>query len=374
MNTDKHRGEARYKMLDTRSSTRSRIEHPISVSIRVHPWLIPFYTPRGLGYTEAAFMTTANLASTHPESQTLRAVVSPTPVNVDADTLQIVIMSDLHLPNDSAHARTILQNRPFLRQMDHAILLGDMAATYGTPREYAAINKFLAQLEQPYTAINGNHEFYFHVGEDAPRFGARWDEGSPEEKTAQLENFLRFYGLESLWRAQHGNLGSFIFLGLNGTHAHKAETLSEEQWQFLDEELARFPDKPAYVFCHSPLMLRDRLDMKYYDEERTACVEAPHRVLDAIEKRAAPIFWMSGHIHLRGDHYLFAPYEIAPRVWQVHCPDTWGYSRWQREHITPQRHGEVMTRHLKIEKKRATFVTHDHARREETASYKIEFD
>jgi hypothetical protein len=64
-------------------------------------------------------------------------------------------------------------------------------------------------------------------------------------------------------------------------------------------------------------------------------------------QRAAPVFWMSGHIHLRPDHYLFDAYLAAPNVWQVHCPDSWGYSRWMREQIVPQRHRELFSRHWK---------------------------
>jgi hypothetical protein len=145
--------------------------------------------------------------------------------------------------------------------------------------------------------------------------------------------------------------------------------MSDEQWQFLDEQLQVQPDHPAFVFCHTPLLLDRRLDMTYYDDERTACVEAPPQVLETLTARRGPVFWMSGHIHLHPEHYLFAPYELAPRVWQIHCPDSWGYSRWERQHIVPQRHGGVFSRHLEITPERVTFTAHDHARREDLTSY-----
>ena len=303
----------------------------------------------------------------------LRAVPAPSLLPADASALRIAVFSDLHLPNDGQAARTILENAPFWKETDYAVLLGDMVATYGTEREYGFVRKFVRDLPRPYTAINGNHEFYFHVGDDTPRYGARWEEGSPSEKTAQLQHFLDFYSLGSLWRAQHMALGSFLFLGLNDVAQHKPETLTDEQWKFLGEQLCVAPDKPAFVFCHAPLLVDKRLDMTYYDDERTACVHPTNRVLETIVGRRAPVFWMSGHIHLRPDHYLFAPYEIAPRVWQVHCPDSWGYSRWQREHVSPQRHGGVFSRGLKIEPNRATFSAHDHTRRENVSESVIEF-
>ncbi len=287
--------------------------------------------------------------------------------------LRLAVFSDLHLPNDGESACLVLENAPFWKNIDHAVLLGDMVATYGTAREYKAVEKFVRALPKPYSAINGNHEFYFHVGDDSPRYGAVWQEGTPTEKTVQLQRFLAFYGLNSLWRAQHLAAASFIFLGLNDVDSHKPETLSKAQWNFLDEQLQVAPDKPAFVFCHAPLLVDKRLDMTYYDDERTACVEPRDRVLETLVARRAPIFWMSGHIHLRPDHYLSVPYEIAPRVWQIHCPDLWGYSRWQREHVTPQRHGSVFSRTLYIETERVTFIAHNHVTRENVSENVVEF-
>ncbi len=291
----------------------------------------------------------------------------------DVSPLHIATISDLHLPNDSASARVILENAPFWKRTDYVVLLGDMVATYGTPREYQAVEKWVRALPKPYSAINGNHEFYFHVGTDSPRYGAVWQEGSPTEKSAQLQFFLDFYGLQSLWRAQHLKLGSFVFLGLNDTEEHKPESLTSETWQFLDAQLQIAPEKPAFIFCHAPLLIDKRLDMTYYDDERTACVHLPNRVLETIAQRRAPIFWMSGHIHLHPEHYLSAPYEIAPQVWQVHCPDSWGYSRWQREHVVPQRHSGVYSRTLQIEESRVVFTSHDHQKRENVSENIIQF-
>lgn len=308
-------------------------------------------------------------------NQVLRAVPAPTPLAEAVSTaLRIVTFSDLHLPNDGVSARTILEDAPFWKTVDHAVLLGDMVATYATEREYAAVAKFVRAVPKPYTVINGNHEFYFHVGDDTPRYGAIWQEASPTEKTAQLDRFLEFYSLKSLWRAQHLNLGSFIFLGLNDIGSSKPETMTRNQWQFLDEQLKVAPDKPAFVFCHAPLLIDKRLDMTYYDDERTACVEPRDRVLETIVTRRAPVFWMSGHIHLHPEHYLFAPYELAPRVWQIHCPDSWGYSRWERHHHVPQRHGGVYSRTLQIEENRVTFIAHDHATRRNVGENVVEFE
>ena len=289
-------------------------------------------------------------------------------------TLNILPLSDLHLPMNLEASRRILNNRGYLNRMNHAVLLGDMVASYGTPREYSQVAKFVRQLRVPYSAINGNHEFYFHYDDrEIERGNYVWDEASREEKTRNLEKFRDFYGLENLYRAQHTPRGSFIFLGLDDIESTKQETLTQAQWNFLNEALQAQPQLPAFVFCHAPLMLETRLDLIYYEAERTACVEAGASTRAALCNRAAPTFWMSGHIHLRPDHYLFAPYEIARGVWQIHCPDSWGFSRWQREHSAPQRHNGTFSRHLEIGENEVTFVSHDHIKRQDIARQIVEW-
>lgn len=304
--------------------------------------------------------------------------VSPLPSEIEVPdaprTLNILPLSDLHLPMNLEASRRILNNRSYLNRMNHAVLLGDMVASYGTPREYSQVAKFVRQLRVPYSAINGNHEFYFHYDErEIERGNYVWDEPSLAEKTRNLEKFRNFFGLENLYRAQHTPRGSFIFLGLDDIDSTKQETLSAAQWNFLNEALQQQPNLPAFVFCHAPLMLETRLDLIYYDAARTACVEADASTRAALSSRLAPTFWMSGHIHLRPDHYLFAPYEIARDVWQIHCPDSWGYSRWQREQHAPQRHSGTFSRHLEIGENAVTFVAHDHVKRQDIARQTVEW-
>ncbi len=304
----------------------------------------------------------------------LQTPIAPAPVPAARDLLKVLPLSDLHLTARPSATQQIVSNQNYFSQMDYVALLGDMVGNYGTDGEYDALQKFIADVNRPYGAINGNHEFYFHVIEESERIGKHlWNEAAPEEKQFQLEKFKAFFGVESLWRVEKNELGTFIFLGLDGVHQHKAETLSSSQLAWLEGALRQAGSTPAYVFCHAPLFLDRRLDMEYYDAERTACVELQGALFDLMNTRAAPLFWMSGHIHLHPNHHLFSPYELKPNVWQIHCPDSWGYSRWAREHRVPQRHEGLFSRHLEIEKKRVSFVTHDHNLQENIAREIIEF-
>lgn len=304
----------------------------------------------------------------------LQAPVPPSSIPETREALKVLPLSDLHLTASPSATQKIVSNDAYFAQMDHVVLLGDMVGNYGTDGEYAALQQFIRDIERPYSAINGNHEFYFRVFPEGSENHLRlWKEGTPEEKASQLEKFKAFFGLESLWRLEWNEFGAFIFLGLDGVDVHKAETLSVAQLEWLENALRETRSTPTYAFCHAPLFLDRRLDMEYYDNERTACVELGGVLFELMNTRNAPLFWMSGHIHLRPDHYLFPPYELKPNVWQIHCPDSWGYSRWAREHIIPQRHEGLFSRHLEIETNRVTFVAHDHHAQADIAREIVQF-
>lgn len=303
--------------------------------------------------------------------------------------LRILPLSDLHLPKTSA-AR-ILGNRQYLDRMDYVVLLGDMVSCYGTDKEYEAVRAFVTALDQPYTAISGNHEWYFQLfNEDDSLFGQVWSMAGLDEQRAQLDKFLNFYRLDSLWRGFENELGFFLFLSLDQVKgrnvqtgsdaAHfaspspgQSEAFSPEQLNYLEIQLRRAGERPLFIFCHAPLMLEKRLDMVYYDEQRTGCVEPQGNLLELLLKREAPTFWISGHVHLRPDHYLSRPYRAAGNVWQVHMPDSWGYGRWLREQWIPERYEGVFSKNLIIDTKGVTFVAHDHLLRQDIGEQRVDY-
>lgn len=302
--------------------------------------------------------------------------VSPAPSSIPPtnDLLKVLPLSDLHLKARPSATEVLVANRDYLSSMDYIVLLGDMVATYGTDDEYSVLRNFIQQLPCPYGAINGNHEFYFEVHDEASgNNGKYWREASYEEKQSQLEKFKSFFGYNTLWRAENNTLGTFLSLSIDDIAQRKPETLTAQQLAWLETQLRQSTNKPVYVFCHAPLYLDKRLDMTYYDNERTACVELNGVLRELCESRCAPLFWISGHIHLRPDHYLYPAYELKPNVWQIHCPDSWGYSRWAREHLIPQRHDGLFSRHLEIEPHHLTLVTHDHFTKADIARQVIEF-
>lgn len=285
--------------------------------------------------------------------------------------MRILPLSDLHLPKPAG--AVIINNRKLLDSVDYVVLLGDMVAAYATDREYEAVRAFVENLNKPYTAVTGNHEFHFEeFDEDSGLYGDIWNSADLDEQRANIEKFRRFYGLKDLWRSFDSPLGRFVFCSLDGIGETKQETLSDEQSRWLYQQIRTANDSPLFVFCHAPLMLEKRLDMTYYDD-RTGCVEPQGDLKSALLQRGAPTFWMSGHVHLHPDHYLSKPYLAGGNVWQIHCPDSWGYGRWRREQWVPENYDGPFSRVLEIGAKGVNFITHNHREQSDVAAFRVDF-
>lgn len=298
--------------------------------------------------------------------------VTLSPLPSKADILRLLPLSDLHLPKPNS--RLILENRALLDSLDFVVLMGDMVAGYGTRKEYAAVRDFADGLNVPFTAVSGNHEWYFKEhDEESGHYLTWWDEGDTPEKLHKIENFRKFYGVDSLWRSYENPLGKFIFLSLDDTQAPKQEAITQEQIDWCISEIKSAEDSPLFIFCHCPVLLEKRLDFVYYDESRTGCIDTKGELRRTLLAREAPSFWMSGHVHLHPDHYLFPPYRTGGNVWQVHCPDSWGYGRWAREHRYPQIYDSLFSRVLQIDSNGVDFETHNHNTQTLRETYRVNF-
>ncbi len=295
----------------------------------------------------------------------------PSPLPQNADRLRILPLTDLHLPKPAG--AVITANRALLNSIDYVVLMGDMVSAYATDREYEAVREWIENLDKPYTAVVGNHEFHFEeFNEDSGLYGDVWNSADIAEQRTNIEKFRRFYGLDDLWRAFDSPLGRFVFCSLNGIGEPKQETLDDEQSHWLTEQICTANEKPLFIFCHAPLMLNARLDMTYYDD-RTGCVEPQDDLKRALLEREAPTFWMSGHVHLHPDHYLTPPYQAGGNVWQIHCPDSWGYGRWRRDQHVPEKYDGPFSRVLEIDKSGVSFITHAHQTQSDVGEFRVSY-
>src|SRR5690606_7086855 len=76
-------------------------------------------------------------------------------------------------------------------------------------------------------------------------------------------------------------------------------------------------------------------------------------------ERSAATFWFSGHVHFAPGHPLWQPYQTEEGVWQVHCPDGWGFGRPDDENWRPAHHDTLFVRSLLLEPQRLSLRTVD---------------
>ena len=86
----------------------------------------------------------------------------------------ILLISDLHLPvrkkkfPDKETQNEILGKKQNLLKtvnawtdVDEVALLGDLAARYGNEKEFRVVDDYLGQLQFPYYAVAGNHDYAY---------------------------------------------------------------------------------------------------------------------------------------------------------------------------------------------------------------------
>jgi hypothetical protein len=295
----------------------------------------------------------------------LRPKVSVQPKRVAelpaTDQLSILILPDLHIPSSSPRQKQLLlDNRGFLDRHDWVVLLGDVTNCYGTASEYVHVNKFISDLDRPYSVVNGNHEFVFSPMTDgAPDFGSKWEHGTTEQQQRQMNRFNTFYGFETCYQAARHPLAGLILLGLDSIGPDDSGMMSAEHQEWLARSLANMRDLPILIFSHFPVQ-DDRLDnVRYYEPGRRPYYQPSPAVQRELESRRPPTFWFSGHVHFCPPHPLAKPYRTEMGIWQVHCPDARGYGRPHNQSWTPERYDGLFARSVRLEKNRLSIVTTD---------------
>lgn len=292
-------------------------------------------------------------------------VITPPVVLTDlptSDSWRILILSDLHIPYGPAQKQMLLADRSFLDEHDLVILLGDMTACYGTRGEYAGVRKFIQAMDRPYSVVNGNHEFHFAPIDDrADAYGKLFDAASPEIQRAQLKLFESFYRISSRFQMAQHPLANLCLLGIDSLGEGGGACLNPEHESWLEQSLAELEadPQPLLIFCHYPLM-EPRLDhIRYYQPGRRPYYAPPSHIRQALAARSAATFWFSGHVHFAPGHPLWQPYQTKEGVWQIHCPDGWGFGRPDDDNWRPAHHDDLFVRSLVLEPHRLSVITTD---------------
>ncbi|HEV7298332.1 MAG TPA: metallophosphoesterase [Tepidisphaeraceae bacterium] len=279
-----------------------------------------------------------------------RRPVTPAEAMSGRDMLRILVLPDLHIPFGPRQKELLLGNRAFLDAHDWVVLLGDMTACYGTPGEYAKVRDFIAALDRPYSVVNGNHEFSFvpQDDDDASAYAKVWTHSPATVGQSLLRRFEKFYGIESRYHAnQNGKMGC-VLLGVDSVATDSSARLDPEHEAWFANQLDEMSDVPLLVFCHFPLLSAQLDGARYYEAGRRPYYVPTSAVRSRLRRRSHATWWLSGHVHFAATHPLFGAYQTDDGVWQVHCPDGWGYGRRDNETWTPRHHDDLTVRSVHI--------------------------
>ncbi|MBR2414734.1 MAG: metallophosphoesterase [Clostridia bacterium] len=188
---------------------------------------------------------------------------------------------------------------------DAVLLLGDIAEN-GLKEEYQLVFDGLSGIDTRYIAITGNHDIRLRLySQSSDRF-------------KEFANALN--GDESMTEMHHSeviNGYKFITLGSDKTMFEEAY-LSQEQLDWLDDELHAENGKLTFVLCHQPLKLTHGLPDTWNSPSETAgSVGDQNDQLFEIMNKYENVVFLTGHLHTGFADFL---YEIKDGVHLVNVP------------------------------------------------------
>ncbi len=208
--------------------------------------------------------------------------------------LRILVLSDMHLPHGESRISSLIEKGDLLARHDIVVLLGDSTASYGTKGEYDRVAKLLARLPLPYLVVNGNHE----------------------TRNAAL-----------------------LLLGVDEIEKGTTRALV-------------YPGNEAWI-------ADQRIDaVKYYEPGRRPYYLPSNAIRERLRGRTKPNFWVSGHVHFQPSYPLSEPYLTDDGVWQIHCPDCFGFGRREDTWI-PSVHNDFHFRSIELSADRLVCTTYD---------------
>lgn len=188
---------------------------------------------------------------------------------------------------------------------DAVLLLGDIAEN-GLKEEYQLVFDGLSGIDTRYIAITGNHDIRLRLySQSSDRF-------------KEFANALN--GDESMTEMHHSeviNGYKFITLGSDKTMFEEAY-LSQEQLDWLDDELHAEDGNLTFVLCHQPLKLTHGLPDTWNSPSETAgSVGDQNDQLFEILNKYENVVFLTGHLHTGFADFL---YEIKDGVHLVNVP------------------------------------------------------
>ncbi|MBP2630573.1 MAG: metallophosphoesterase [Firmicutes bacterium] len=246
---------------------------------------------------------------------------------------RVVVLGDPHLPVRGREVKSpdkqqriieaknkVVQDMNAWDDVDEVAVLGDIAAQFGIESEYNFARQYFSRLQKPVFLINGNHDYIY---EDAFSETGKFVHGSAETRKCKLKQFQETFGLNSLYYSHQAGWYQLIYLSPDSLTSPYLTEMSEAQVDWLNKELAQYPQKPTIIFFHAPL--KDTL-LNYNKSVNTPnFITQPEKVINTVIKNNSQIvLWVSGHTHTPASNGSYASKAVntyAEHVRNIHTPD-----------------------------------------------------
>lgn len=248
-----------------------------------------------------------------------------------AEVYRVVVLSDIHLPvrpevKDTERQQKIIAAKNKVRadvnswdDVWRVAVIGDLVAGFGTDkeREYAA--GYFSQYRKPLAIVLGNHDYIYE--DSLSRFGTRV-RGDAALRAEKIRKFRDAFHLPKVYYSQKAGQYLLIFLSVDSLDSGQLTQMSEEQLNWLRQELAANTGRPTIIFFHAPL----KGTLTNYRESINTpdFVAQPDKALAPILRQHPQVFlWVSGHTHTAATQNDFAAPVNAweGRIMNIHNAD-----------------------------------------------------
>ena len=109
---------------------------------------------------------------------------------------QIVVLSDVHIPGNNLPVKEkAIQTINSWSDADMVAVTGDIVATGGSPKQFAAAKSFFSKLEKPLRVVGGNHDYIYPDSYPPnPKTGHTLKEATPDARQMKLALFKKTRG------------------------------------------------------------------------------------------------------------------------------------------------------------------------------------
>jgi 3',5'-cyclic-AMP phosphodiesterase len=278
---------------------------------------------------------------------------------------QIVVLSDTHIPgNIFAHKEKALATINSWPDVDLVAVTGDIVSKGGDATEYAAAQRFFANLGKPKAMVGGNHDYIYPDSYPVNKAtGHHEKESSPELRRQKLERFKQTWGLQEIFYSKRAANYLLVFLTPDDLVTNNYSQMTDRQLDWLRGELQKNKGAPTIIFFHAPLQgtyASEKILKSKSPDSYNA--EPAEKIRQILLQNPQVFIWVAGHLHIAPTNRDFKSTInlYQNQVMVIHNTDMNGDSVFNEADMKSTKHDIIWTNSLFLYPDRVVVKTYDH--------------